>query len=287
MSEYVIVGHKNPDVDSILSGYLLCSYLRYKKYDVEYVILDNELEDSVLEVLKSCGVNVLDFPNNILDTSKLILVDHYETHLENEVVAVIDHHPTIREFNYPTYINEKASSTTKHIYDIVNKECPGYISSRFVELVLVGMAVDTLSFRSAKAMPGDKEWFVDMCKKYNLDSNKILRLGDDITKLDDLDKAVLNGLKNYKYGNSHIGTSYINTYGIADEIIYLLIKKLQIKAIDEHLEMWVFIDVNLKNDTTKVYKIYQDKVETEELDFIASRALNVMPKIEKDILKDY
>ena len=287
MSEYVIIGHKNPDVDSILSGYLLCSYLRYKKYDVEYAILDNELEESVLEVLKSCGVNILDFPNTILSTSKLILVDHYETHLENEIVAVIDHHPTIREFNYPVYINEKASSTTKHIYDIVNRECSGYISSRFVELVLIGMAVDTLSFRSAKAALGDREWFVDMCEKYNLNSNKILRLGDDITKLDDLEKAMLNGLKNYKYGNSLVGTSYINTYGIADEIIYLLIKKLQIKVIDENLAMWVFMDINLKDDTTKVYKIYQDKVETEEFDFIASRALNVMPNIEKDMIKNY
>lgn len=283
MSKITIVGHKNPDVDSILSGYLLCSYLRYKKYDVEYVITDEKIQDEVLKVLKYCGIEGSLFPQHIYSNSKLILVDHHETSFNNEVAAIIDHHPTIKQIEAPIYINNQASSTTKHIYDIISKECPKYISSRFVELVLIGMCVDTLSFRSSKALPGDKEWFIAMCEKYNLNSKEILRLGDDITDLDDIDKVVLNGCKVYKYNGKEVGTSYINTYKVDSLYIDNIISNLSSKILEEGKYLWVFMIVNLKEDKTTVYEIYKNEILKTEYDFIASRALNVMPEIEKKI----
>lgn len=286
MNKIVIVGHKNPDVDSILSGYLLCSYLRYRRYDADYVIPDDIVDEETSSILKLYSVDMGNFPGDILADSKLILVDHHETSLNNEVVAVIDHHPTIKEFNYPVYINKKVSSTTKHIYDIVNKECPQYISRRFMELVLLGMAVDTLSFRSSKALPGDKKWFIDMCKKYNLDSQKILEVGDCVTDISDIESASMHGYKDYDYFGKSIGTSYIQTRGIDIEKVSLILDILKKRVSSDALRMWVFIVTDISDSTSYVYKISKENIDIEKYDFIVSRGSDIMPKIEKLMLEE-
>lgn len=281
MSEITIIGHKNPDVDSIISGYLLSSYLRYKKYDVSYVIPDEKIDEETLEILKLCSVDTKIFPYGISKSSKLILVDHHETEFKNEVAAVIDHHPTIKQFNYPIYINEPASSTTKHIYDIVSSECPKYITRRFVELVVIGMAVDTCSFRSSKSRPGDKEWVIKMCEKYDLDVENIMKIGDCITDTSDIYKASIHGYKGYNYFGKSIGTSYVQVRGIDENVLNSILDILKDKVADDSLRMWVFIVTDMLNSTSRVYKISDNKIDIEEYDFIVSRGSNIMPKVEK------
>ena len=280
-----ILGHENPDIDSILSGYILASYLRYKKYNAEYVIPDKDIDEDIKPILEYCSITYSNFSSSVASYDKLILVDHYKTKFSNDVIAVIDHHPTISEFNYPNYINKPASSTTKHIYDIIHKENPDYISRRLVELVLIGMAVDTCSFRSSKALPGDKEWFLNMCEKYNLNKEKIIEFGDCITDTSNIDKTIVNGFKEYNYNNKIVGSSYTQTYGLNDNIRTLIIDNLKEKVIKDKYYMWVFMDVNLKNNTSVVYEIYNNKIDVKEYDFIVSRALNIMPDIELRLSK--
>ena len=50
--------------------------------------------------------------------------------------------------------------------------------------------------------------------------------------------------------------------------------------------MWVFIDVNFENETTTVYEVYKKKhVKIKKYDYISSRAINIMPKIEARLSK--
>lgn len=282
----VILGHKNPDVDSIISGYLLTSYLRYKRYNVEYVIPDSKVDEEVVKILNNFGINIENFSGNILKDDKLILVDHYETVFNNEVIAVIDHHPTIREFNYPIYINRKYPSTTKLVYDLINKENSKYVSCRFIELVLVGLAVDTCSFRSSKSTKEDKEWFFAMCDKYELDKDFILSVGDCITDLTDLYKASTHGYKSYNYFGKDISTSYIQVYDISEEELEAIINNIKDNLMKNSLRMWVFIYINLKELKSKVYKIEKNSIEVLEYDFMVSRAVDIMPKIEKEMKKE-
>lgn len=286
MSKIIILGHKNPDVDSIISGYLLSSYLRYKKFDVSYVIPDEEIDEETLEILNICSVDTKVFSCGVSKSSKLILVDHHETKFKNEVIAVIDHHPTIKQFNYPVYINKLASSTTKHIYDIVSNECPEYITRRFVELVVIGMAVDTCSFRSSKSKPGDKEWVIEMCEKYDLNVENIMKIGDCITDTSDIYKASIHGYKGYNYFGKSIGTSYIQVRDIDENTLNLILNVLKNKVTDNSLRMWIFIVVDMLNSTSKVYKISNNKIDTEEYDFIISRGSNIMPEVEKLMSKE-
>lgn len=282
----IVLGHKNPDVDSMISGYLLSSYLRYKKYDVEYVIPDEKIDEESRLIVEGCGIDTSNFSGTILEGSKLILVDHHETEFKNDVIAVIDHHPTIKTFEYPIYINEKASSTTKHIYDIVSKECPQYIGRRFIELVIIGMVVDTCSFRSSKSKPGDKEWVLDMCEKYGINIDEIMEIGDCITDIDDVNKASLHGYKGYNYFGKSIGTSYIQVREVDETKIDLILDILKEKVKQDSLRMWLFIVTNLTDVTTTVYKISRHEVEINQYDFMASRGSNIMPQIENEMCEE-
>ena len=280
-----ILGHENPDIDSILSGYILASFLRYKKYDAEYVIPDKDIDEDIKPILKYCGIDLTNFSNSISSRSKLILVDHHKTNFNNDIIAVIDHHPTISSLNCAHYINKPASSTTKHIYDIILKEDPKYISRRVAELVLIGMAVDTCSFRSSKSLSGDKEWFSNMCEKYSLNKEKIIEFGDSITDVSDINKASLNGCKCFNYSNKLVGTSYTQTYGLDDNARNSILNILKEKINNDEFHMWIFMDVNFKNNTSVVYEIFKDKIDIKRYDFIVSRALNIMPEIELRLSK--
>ena len=49
--KYVILGHENPDVDSLVSGYLLEKIMKKMGYDVSFCVPDKELS---LESEKIC-----------------------------------------------------------------------------------------------------------------------------------------------------------------------------------------------------------------------------------------
>ena len=38
MQKYIILGHENPDVDSIVSGYIYQNYLRRRNIDADFII---------------------------------------------------------------------------------------------------------------------------------------------------------------------------------------------------------------------------------------------------------
>ena len=48
MNKYIILGHENPDYDSIASGYLLEKLMKKLGYDVEFIITDKEISDENL-----------------------------------------------------------------------------------------------------------------------------------------------------------------------------------------------------------------------------------------------
>lgn len=276
-----ILGHKNPDVDSIISGYLLSSYMRYKGYCASYVIPDEIVDEETLSILSSVGMNI-EFASryNTHENDSLILLDHHETEQLGDVLAVIDHHPTDKVFDYPIYINKKASSTTKLIYDLL--ECDKeYISKRFIELVVTGILVDTCSFRSTKTNKDDIPWVKDMCDKFNLDFTKMCRIGDSLTDLSNIDKASIHGYKEFSYNNNIVKTSYIQTREVSQQVLDSILDNLCEKVENSDIAMWMFLHVDLGENTSVEYRIYKDKTEINEYDYVVSRGSTIMPKIEK------
>ena len=52
MKKYIILGHKNPDVDSIVSGYIYQNYLRRRNINAEFIIPEEHIDDDTLEICR-------------------------------------------------------------------------------------------------------------------------------------------------------------------------------------------------------------------------------------------
>ena len=59
--EYVILGHQNPDVDSIVSGYLLEKYLNNHGYCSKFIIPDLKIDNENLIICRNYGLNPSDY----------------------------------------------------------------------------------------------------------------------------------------------------------------------------------------------------------------------------------
>lgn len=61
----IIIGHSNPDVDSIVSGYLLEKLLRKKKINAEFIIPDLKIEQENIDICNKYGLDPTIFQKKI------------------------------------------------------------------------------------------------------------------------------------------------------------------------------------------------------------------------------
>ena len=113
----IILGHNYPDVDSIVSGYLLERCLVKEGYDAKFYILDKEINKETSEILNKYNFDVSYYQNNYIEDKNNVyfLVDHNETTVNGNIVGIIDHHPTNKKIEVECYFNKPISSTALYI----------------------------------------------------------------------------------------------------------------------------------------------------------------------------
>lgn len=284
MNKLIILGHENPDVDSIVSGVLLEKILLKKGYDAEFIIPDKFIED---EVLLICLKHDLD-PAKYMKTidfndkdNKYILVDHNERKLSGEIVCIIDHHPTSKEINIEHYYNNKISSTAALI-GMANEE---YLNEYDLKLAVLATLIDTASFHSTKSRLEDEIWVKYICDKYSLNYNRLYKEGLCLTKLENLEKASVHGLKKYNLDDKILEASYIQIEypNNNQEKIIKIIELIKKKVISENLDAFVFIVFDMSLFKTDYYVITKNDLIKKHLDTYASRGTDIMPNIQKEL----
>lgn len=233
MGQINIIGHVNPDVDSIISGYLLQEYLKYKNLDASFIIPDKRIDKDTEEIIKEFGLNYREFKKDII-ADDIILVDNHETNLSKNILGIIDHHPPF--YNKGYYINIKASATAKIIYDIIIKNGDKeFLNKRYYELIFLAIIIDTDNFRNPKAIIEDKKFIEKYSEIYSIDLSKIYKLADKTTNLSNLTEAIYHGKKEYKINDKSVKASYI-TINSFDE----LMEKSLIELINKNLPKRLF-----------------------------------------------
>lgn len=285
-NKIVILGHDVVDVDSIVSGYLLEKILLNKGFNACFCITDREISKESLDILKGYNfdVNVYKKEFNDDESLKYILVDHNERNLNGEIIAIIDHHPTLKNKNINLYFNKQISSTSLYLC-VGNEEL---FEKEDIELAVLASMLDTASFNSTKAREEDKIYCINMCKKYNLDFDKLYQSGLYFTPLNDLKECSLNGLKKYNFKNKLVESSYVHINNDKDN--ELKIKKI-IEILKEYrkkkqLEIFVFIVHNMSELKTTVYKIMKDSVKKINYLKYTSRGNDIIPLIEKELMEE-
>ena len=284
----VILGHENPDVDSLLSGYLLEKYMN-DRYDntFEYVIPDKVLDEESLEILNKIGIDVSKFRGNKLNQDdKLFLVDHnVENRFNNEVIGVIDHHPVVEgQENYKKpdfYLNQNACSTTAIIaqmFDIKDKD-------DFI-VALVGALVDTASFNSTKTNLQQVDWFKERCLELGVDFDKYYDIGLCLTGIDDLNEVYLNGLKKYNIEGNSVESSYIQIKGVEQKSLQIsqLTELIEEYRVANNIDYFVFIVHDMDKFQTTTYTLSNDGISMKHYDKYTSRGNVIIPELKEYLL---
>jgi len=280
MDNYIILGHENPDVDSIISGYILEKIMIKKGYNASFIIPDKKIEDDSLNICLENGFDPRKFQKEITTkNNKYILVDHHERDVDGEIVGIIDHHPTNKKFNINNYYNEKVSSTVCFIA----KNAIDYLEKEDLFLVVLATFVDTVSFHSSKGRKEDYEWCLEICKKYDFNYDKLYLEGLRLTNIDDLNKASLNGLKKYVVNNIKIESSYIQIrdFLLNKDVIENIIDILKKYREENNIDIFVFIVHDMKYFKTMYYYIEKDNLKEKYYDSYISRGNVIIPEIVK------
>lgn len=281
--EYVILGHENPDIDSLISGYLLEKIMIKKGYNVNFIVPDENIDDEQLNLCYKYNLDVLRFKNDLkkYENCLYILVDHHDRNINGKIVAIIDHHPTLNLFNNLNfYLNEKASSTACLIA-IGNEDL---LDENDIKLACLATLVDTCSFNSTKVRDSDILWVKEMCNKYNFDYQELYESGLMYTDLSNFEKSIFNGLKKYKINNYKVESSYIQIKNVNEnrEVIKKMINKLKKYVNDNNIYLYIFIVYNMNDFTTRIYKIYHSELNIVDYSFYASRGNTIIPSVEEE-----
>jgi len=286
MEKIIILGHENPDVDSIVSGYLLEKILNKKGYNVEFIIPDEKIESNTLDICTRNGLNPIKFKKNI-DLNdpniKYILVDHNERKLAGEIICIIDHHPTSRNINIDNYYNKNISSTACYI--CLDNEF--LLNETDLKLAVLATLVDTASFHSTKSRKQDKDWAIEICNKYKLNYDELYKEGLGLSPLEDISKASLNGLKKYNFNDKKVESSYIQIEEpqLHENEINKITVLLKERVNKEKLNAFVFIIHDMKKFKTMYHLITPEKIETKYYELYTSRGNTIMPEVEKKLIK--
>ena len=280
----IILGHEKPDVDSVISGYLLEKLLKNRGYDVEFIIPDKYVDSETNGICMKYGLNPSKFIKDLpKEKSEYILVDHSDREVNGEIVLVLDHHPKVRGKEIEHYYNEEISSTSLLITKGNEKE----FSTNDLRLSFLAAYVDTASFHSTKGRKEDEEYIKKICIDKDIDYEELYKEGLCLTEVQDIPSTSLNGLKKYNFDNIIFESSYVQLEGtivdkhtISEIINYLKNYYINISNVD----YFVFIAHDMTKFKTDAYVISKDNVRVINYDQYTSRGETIIPEVRDEVL---
>lgn len=208
--EVFVLGHKNPDADSIISSYILSRILKRLGANAHFAVLSEQYEYCKSDIklinnfIKEEPVIVDDINNKLF-----VLVDHnnLEGLSTDNVIGAIDHHIMTGEV-YDTLEIEYAS-TGLLIYDLF-KDMYGFTAEE-KELIGLSVLADTDYLCSSRFTEEDKKLFLEL--DFKLDVEKLQK---EYFLVNDMSLSIMDNLMiNYKEYIKVIGRvrrSLIYTY---------------------------------------------------------------------------
>jgi len=269
MGKLIIVGHKNPDTDSIVSA-IVAQYFFKEMEENAKAFRAGELNNESKFVLKKYGVESPDLISAIGENDKVALVDHNEATQTfeglnfSQVAYILDHHKLSLSTEKPIYLRNEPIGSTSSLLAKIFQENNKEISETNAKLLLAGILSDTLNLTSPTTTDEDKKIILKLNKIAKIDIQKFVEemfeaksslegiSTDDIINLD----YKIFEMGKYKVGIGTWETTNPSTVNAKKgEIVELLIKKKQA----EQLDYLYFMVVNIIRQNCQLYIIGQDE----------------------------
>jgi len=242
-----ILGHHNPDIDSVFSSYLLTKILKKSGIDAIFSIRDEKIINKELidSYIKDKYEVVDDYKNKYF-----ILVDHNNLDgiPKGNVIGAIDHHKITNEVD--DLIEIEYASTGLLIYDLFKNTYQ--FTKKDKELIALTVITDTDFLLSSRFSDEDKQLYKEL--NVNLDVEELKRKHLIIT---DFNKNISDNFhedyKEYNYNDIKIYRSLIKSYTTErDKYLDQYLKEMNNNIIN--LLIWCDYESN------ETYIIYNNEI---------------------------
>lgn len=272
-----IIGHKKPDVDSVVATIILTNILQSKNIICYPCFLDKdyEIDNYNCEMIDDCislDMKII----NLDDSYNYVLVDHNDptqsVGFNKKIVWGIDHHSNSRILNNIELDNTCSCSLLIYKYFKNN-----YVFSEKEKfMIYMASLADSLFFKGSRYSDEDALLIKEL--GFKLDSqdmfNKYFKT-TDLTK--GIDNVIDNPSKIYNYRGIEFNSVVVKVNNEKDYLRKEFIEK--IKKQDNYLCVWI----NFDQEVSFAYFYCFGKLKEIKYDFIASRAASVIPDIYKYI----
>lgn len=304
MTEIIVIGHKNPDTDSIVAA-IVYAFLKNKIDNRNNYIAARcgEINKETKAVLKKASLNEPISIENI-SGKKVILIDHNEftqacDGIEKaEILEVIDHHKINFSYPLPIYYYAEPIGSTSTIIAKFFFEKNIIIEKNIALALLAAILSDTVVFKSSTTTNEDYEIAKKLAEIAKI--KDIEAFGIEIKKEKasiigkSIEEIVLSDFKEYKFKKGKVGIGQIEIVDFeeVEERKKEIINGMEKIKNNEKFDLILLMATNIilgdtqllcVGDIEKVEMAFNAKVEENcvYLKNIMSRKKDVVPKIEK------
>ncbi|MGD6777336.1 manganese-dependent inorganic pyrophosphatase [Sutcliffiella horikoshii] len=309
MTKVLVLGHKNPDTDSICSAIAYAELKKQLGMDAEPVRL-GELNGETEYALKEFNSEVPRLVETVANEVKeVILVDHNERQQsvsdidQVRVLEVIDHHRIANfETADPLYYRAEPVGCTATILNKLYKENGVEISKPVAGLMLSAIISDSLLFKSPTCTEQDVQAAKELAEIAGVNAEEyglaMLKAGADISDKT-VEQLISLDAKEFQMGDYKVEIAQVNTVDTND----VLTKQAELEAVitanvaDKDLDLFLLVVTDiLENDSVAlalgsqapvVEKAYNVKLEnnTALLKGVVSRKKQVVPVLTDALTK--
>ncbi|QFT87326.1 Manganese-dependent inorganic pyrophosphatase [Bacillus sp. THAF10] len=262
MSKVFVLGHKNPDTDSICSAIAYAELKKQLGMDAEPVRL-GELNGETEYALKEFHAEVPRLVETVAnEVQEVILVDHNERQQsvhdidQVRVLEVIDHHRIANfETSDPLYYRAEPVGCTATILNKLYKENGVEISKSVAGLMLSAIISDSLLFKSPTCTEQDVQAAKELAEIAGVNAEEyglaMLKAGADISDKT-VEQLISLDAKEFQMGSYKVEIAQVNTVDTND----VLAKQAELEGVikevvankDLDLFLLVVTDI-LENDS--------------------------------------
>ena len=304
MKEVIVIGHKNPDTDSVVSAYVW-SRLLSRLGDEAKPAVAGEVNKETKLVFERAEVELPKKQN--LEDRDIFLVDHNETGQmagdPKNVIGVLDHHNlSDLSTDQPIYFRNEPLGSTSSLIARVASEKEVELEEEEIFLLLCGIISDTLKFNSPTTTDYDVNLARDLADIIDVDIDKLAEeMFEAKSDLSDMTiKEVIEAdYKDYEFGSKAVGVGVaeVATTSFFEDKEGEIIEEMKKVKEEQDLDHLFFGVIDILNKNTLLYVCDdQDQNLAKEvfdvtfenvpvkLEGVASRKKQIIPPLSK-ILK--
>lgn len=278
-----ITGHDAPDVDSCAACAMLAELAAFWRIPAQ-IVLPTRADEQARRVLPRFGLHPDEWRGALTAADALVLADHHAPLHPGQVVAVIDHHPTLCPPEALFVCIEPAGACAAMVYRLMIA-AGMEPDARWEALAVTALYLDTMALRSAKIPTQEAAWARETAARLQMDTPWLEQEG---LGLEDMSRPAAElarlSLKRYEFAGVRVLSSYVQTDAMTQERLGSILREVRGALLESGAALWVFLHQDPVAMRTTEFDLFADGRERRiDYDFLASRGKNVMPRVEREL----